>query len=104
MYALAIIDELTPGDLTGGVVVAGTGTITPTGDVGPIGGIQQKMLAAQQQAKAPVFLVPRTNCPEAVHARPKGMRLISVSTLSDALGALAALRHESSGVIHDCTA
>jgi len=101
MYALAIIDLLTPGDLTGGVVVAGTGEIDGKGNVGPIGGIQQKMISARNHG-ATVFLVPSRNCSEAVHAKPKGLRLATVGTLTDALNALAALRHEPGGVIHDC--
>jgi PDZ domain-containing secreted protein len=102
MYALAIIDELTPGDLTGGVVVAGTGEITDDGKVKPIGGVQQKMLSARNKAHASLFLVPTDNCTEAAHARPNGLRLATVGTLKDALNVLAALRHEPGGVIHDC--
>ena len=106
MYTLGIIDRLTPGDLTGGVVVAGTGEIDAEGHVGEIGGIQQKLISARENSKpgASVFLVPKLNCPEAVHAQPKGLRLAMVDTLDDALSALAALRHEPGGVIHDCTA
>jgi PDZ domain-containing protein len=104
MYALSIIDQLTPGDLTGGVVVAGTGEISPDGKVGEIGGITQKMISAHDSPNnATVFLVPHGNCPEAVHAKPKGLRLIDVSTLDDAEKALAALRHDPTGVLHECT-
>ena len=102
MYALGIIDELTPGDLTGGLFVAGTGEIDDNRNVGPIGGIQQKLQGARGDG-ATVFLVPQPNCADAVHTQPKGLRLISVSTLPDALSALAALRHEPGGVIHECT-
>jgi PDZ domain-containing protein len=102
MYALAIIDRLTPGDLTGGVAVAGTGEISDDGKVGPIGGIAQKLLTARSHG-ATVFLVPGQNCSEAAHAKPKGLRLATVNSLSDALSVLAALRHEPGGVIHDCT-
>ncbi|MFL6238393.1 MAG: PDZ domain-containing protein [Actinomycetes bacterium] len=102
MYALGIYDKLTPGDLTGGVFVAGTGTINDNGQVGPIGGIAQKMLGARQQG-ASVFLVPKSNCSEAVGAKPKGLRLVSVATLSEALSALTALRNDAGGTIHDCT-
>ena len=42
MFALGIVDKLTPGDLTGGKFVAGTGTIDDNGKVGPIGGIEMK--------------------------------------------------------------
>ncbi|MDR2986031.1 MAG: PDZ domain-containing protein, partial [Nocardiopsaceae bacterium] len=57
MFALAIIDKLTPGNMTGGKFIAGTGEITVGGLVGPIGGIQQKMAAARA-AGASVFLAP----------------------------------------------
>ena len=61
MFALGIVDKLTPDDLTGGKAIAGTGTITATGEVGPIGGIAQKLLGARQTG-ATVFLVPAGNC------------------------------------------
>src|SRR6266508_3351817 len=60
MWALGLYDLLTPGDLTGGVIVAGTGQIEPDGTVVPIGGVQQK-IAAARDAGATVFLVPRGN-------------------------------------------
>ncbi len=103
MYALSIVEQLTPGDLTGGVVVAGTGEITADGKVGEIGGIQQKLITARDH-HATVFLVPHGNCADAVHAKPKGLRLVDVSTLAEALQALAAVRGDADGVIHDCTA
>ncbi|ACY99260.1 MULTISPECIES: YlbL family protein [Thermomonospora] len=91
MFSLAIVDKLTPGPLTGGKFVAGTGTITPEGRVGPIGGIQQKMIAARQ-AGATIFLTPADNCGDAVPAAPKGLRLVRVETLDGAIKALDALR------------
>ncbi|GII57046.1 hypothetical protein Pth03_54350 [Planotetraspora thailandica] len=91
MFSLGIYDKLTPGSLTGGVSVAGTGTIDPQGDVGPIGGIEQKMVGARR-AGATVFLTPGANCEDAVKAVPKGLRLVKVTTLDDAIKALDALR------------
>ena len=67
MFSLGIYDLLTPGDLTGGKFIAGTGTITVDGKVGAIGGIQQKMSGAKE-AGATVFLVPAGNCDEAAAA------------------------------------
>ncbi len=58
MFALGIIDKMSPGDLTGGRHFAGTGTIDADGDVGPIGGIRQKLYGARD-AGATVFLAPR---------------------------------------------
>lgn len=91
MFALAIIDKLTPMNLTNGTFIAGTGEIEANGTVDPIGGIQQKMAGARA-AGATVFLTPAANCADAAGAVPAGMRLIKVSTLSGALSALAALK------------
>ena len=67
MFSLGVYDTLTPGSLTGGADVAGTGTIDERGRVGPIGGIQQKIVAAAD-AGAKIFLVPPGNCGSASHA------------------------------------
>lgn len=96
MFALGVVDKLTPGALTGGRHIAGTGDIDDAGRVGPIGGIGQKLVGARR-AGASVFLVPAGNCSEARSARPDGLRLVKVSTLGsavDALDALAAQRPE----------
>ncbi|KAB2343395.1 YlbL family protein [Actinomadura rudentiformis] len=90
MFSLAIVDKLTPGALTGGKFIAGTGTITPEGKVGPIGGIQQKMIAARH-AGATVFLTPADNCTDAVAARPDGLRLVRADTLDSAIKSLESL-------------
>ena len=91
MFALAIIDKLTPGNLAGNRFIAGTGEIAANGAVSPIGGIQQKMAGARA-AGATIFLTPAANCPDTAGAVPPGMRLIKVSTLSGAIAALAALK------------
>ncbi|TDD81424.1 PDZ domain-containing protein [Actinomadura darangshiensis] len=90
MFSLAILDKLTPGPLTKGKFIAGTGTITPEGEVGPIGGIQQKMIAARK-AGATAFLTPADNCADAAKARPDGLRLIRADTLHGAVQAINAL-------------
>ncbi|HEX9032489.1 MAG TPA: PDZ domain-containing protein [Streptosporangiaceae bacterium] len=91
MFALAIIDKLTPANLAGGRFVAGTGEIAVDGTVGPIGGIQQKMAGARA-AGATIFLTPAANCPDTAGAVPPGMRLVKVSTLRGAIAALRALK------------
>ncbi len=63
MFALGIIDKLTPANLTDGRFIAGTGEISADGTVSPIGGIQQKMAGARA-AGATVFLTPAANCPD----------------------------------------
>jgi Lon-like protease len=91
MFALGIIDKLTPMNLTGGKFIAGTGEITTTGQVQPIGGIQQKMVAARS-AGATVFLTPAGNCADTAGAVPAGLRIVKVSTLSQAISDLEAIK------------
>jgi PDZ domain-containing protein len=91
MFALGLIDRLTPMNLTGGRFIAGTGEISPNGSVVAIGGIQQKMVGARD-AGATVFLAPAGNCADTVGAVPAGLRVVKVSTLSGAISALQALK------------
>ncbi len=79
MFAMGIYDVLTPGSLTGGKAIAGTGEIDGEGNVSPIGGIQQKLVGAQGDG-AKLFLVPADNCAEALggHYDPDKMRLVKV--------------------------
>lgn len=90
MFALGLVDKLTPGALTGGASVAGTGEINEQGVVGPIGGITMKIIGARRDG-ATVFLVPKANCEDVV-AVPSGIRLVRVDTLHSAVQALEALR------------
>ena len=87
MFALGIIDKLTPGELTGGEDVAGTGEITAAGEVGAIGGIRQKLYGARD-AGAEWFLAPQSNCDEVTGHVPSGITVFAVQTLDDALEAL----------------
>ncbi len=100
MFSLAVVDKLTTGDLAGSTFVAGTGTISLDGKVGPIGGITHKMDAARA-AGATVFLVPAKNCYEA-NSDNTGLRLVKVETLSQAVDALHALT--SGGQLPGCLA
>ena len=90
MFALGIIDKLTPGELNGGKDVAGTGTITGDGTIGPIGGIRQKMYGAVR-AGADYFLAPADNCDEVVGHVPDGLDVFAVGTLDDSLAVLKAV-------------
>lgn len=89
MFSLGIYDTLTPGSLTGGVTVAGTGTIDADGKVGPIGGITQKIAAARETG-ASLFMVPPDNCDEALDAPNGDMRLVRADTMHDARTAIGA--------------
>ena len=93
IFTLAIIDKLTKEDLVKGRNIAGTGTITPSGTVGPIGGIEEKLIGASR-AGATMFLAPALNCPDIRHS-PKGLRVVPVDTLAEALAALRATDPET---------
>lgn len=90
MYALGIVDLLTPNDLTNGHVVAGTGTIAADGTVGGIGGIRQKVVAAEA-AGAEIVLVPESNYEAALTAPIDDIDIVSVGTIDQALAYLEAL-------------
>jgi len=91
MFALGIIDKITPDNLTGGRFIAGTGEIEANGTVEPIGGIQQKMIGARD-AGATIFLAPAGNCSNTAGAVPAGLRVVKVYTLAGAIADLNALK------------
>ncbi|MEN3360969.1 MAG: Lon-like protease [Mycobacteriales bacterium] len=91
MFALGILEKVGPDELTGGKFIAGTGEMSGNGTVGPIGGIQLKMIGAREKG-AVVFLVPKDNCADALAQPPAGLQLIKVGTLHDAVQALKALQ------------
>jgi PDZ domain-containing protein len=100
MLALGIIDKIKPEDLTGGKVIAGTGTIDAAGAVGAIGGVPQKLVAAKK-AGATYFLTPKDNCAEAVANAQPGLPLVRVSSLDEALTALATIRGGQQPILCD---
>jgi PDZ domain-containing protein len=102
MFALGLYDKLTPGDLTGGTFVAGTGTIDDNGKVGPIGGIEMKTVGARGKG-AQYFLTPADNCAAAAKDTPKGLTLVKIGTMDDALGALQDIRAGDTADLPKCT-
>jgi PDZ domain-containing protein len=103
MFALAVYDVLTPGDLTGGKRIAGTGTMEPDESVGPIGGIRQK-LAGARDGGADFFLAPRGNCAEVVDHVPDGLTVVRIDTFSDALDAVRSIAAGTADTLPGCTA
>ncbi|MFC5906650.1 S16 family serine protease [Streptacidiphilus monticola] len=109
MFTLGIVDQLdgngtgkagAAGDLTNGQNVAGTGEIDDSGNVGAVGGVALKTRAAARDG-ATVFLVPRSECSDAKVDTPKGLLLVPVETLNQAVGALKALQnHDAANVPH----
>ncbi|MCB5183122.1 YlbL family protein [Streptomyces antimicrobicus] len=103
MFALGIVDKLTPQDLTGGKFVAGTGTIDDNGKVGPIGGIQMKTIGARA-AGARYFLTPADNCASAAARVPDGLTLVKVDTIADAVQSLEKIGKGDTGALPRCAA
>ena len=103
MLTLGIIDILTPGALTGGEVIAGTGTVDLAGDVGPIGGIAQKM-AGSVRDDAQWFLAPVENCGAVAGNVPDGLEVVAVDTVSEAVGAVEAIAEDRTADLPRCPA
>ncbi|MFF5427219.1 MULTISPECIES: S16 family serine protease [unclassified Streptomyces] len=105
LFSLGIVDKLDgagrAGDLTGGRIVAGTGTIEADGKVGAVGGVSLKTQAAARDG-ATVFVVPKDECAEAKAELPDGMRLIPVTALDDAVTSLRALAQGQEARVPSC--
>jgi PDZ domain-containing protein len=103
IFATAVYDTLTPGALTGGHDISGTGTIDGDGKVGPIGGIQQKIVAAAD-AGAEVFLVPPDNCHAALGAKvdEDEIRLVKAPTLHSAITSLETFAKDQKADLPSC--
>lgn len=96
-FALEVLDQLTQGKLTGGATVAATGELADaSGDVFPIGGVAQKVVAVER-AGAKLFLVPRDNLDEARHKAGRRLRVEPITTVDDALRAMAKLPGSNAG-------
>jgi PDZ domain-containing protein len=103
MFSLGIVDKLTPGSLTGGKFLAGTGTIDDQGKVGPIGGIELKVIAARN-AGAQYFLTPDENCAAAAKDTPKGLTLVKVKTMADAKKSVDKIHAGDTAGLPSCSA
>jgi PDZ domain-containing protein len=103
MFSLGIYDTLTPGSMTGGKTIAGTGTMDAAGNVGPIGGIQQKIVGARD-AGAGLFLVPPDNCADALGAPNGDMRLVEAPTMHSARESIEAWVKDPDADLPTCEA
>lgn len=103
MFALGIMERLTEEDTTGGEVIAGTGTMSMSGDVGAIGGIQQKLAGAKRDG-ATAFLAPVDNCDEVVGHVPEGLTVVPVGTLGEAWAAVTAIGASETADLPTCEA
>ena len=93
---------LTPGPLTGGQDIAGTGTINSAGQVGPIGGIRQKLVGAHDGG-AKWFLAPADDCAEVVGHVPDGLRVVRIATFDEARTAVEAIADKRADSLPTCT-
>lgn len=100
IFALGIYDRITDGDLVGGNVIAGTGTIDPEGVVGPIGGVREKVKGAERDG-ATIFLLPERNCSD-LEGVDTPLTLVSVSTLRDAISALQHIFEGNTAEVPTC--
>ncbi len=103
MFALGIYDILSPGPLTGGKDIAGTGTLAADGSVGPIGGIQQKLVGARDGG-VQWFLAPAANCNEVVGHVPSGLHIVKVTSFDAALAAVKEIAAGTTASLPTCTA
>ncbi len=103
MFALGILDKLTEEDEANGHIIAGTGTMNTRGEVGAIGGIQQKLHGAVRDG-AGYFLAPESNCDEVVGNVPDGLQVVAVSTLEEAWTAVKAIGAGSAADLPACHA
>ena len=103
MFALAIMDKLTPQDELNGAKVAGTGEIYVDGKVYPIGGIQYKLNGARE-AGADYFLAPVANCPDVIGHIPAGLSVYAVNSLTDAYTAIVAIGEGKTDGLLTCSA
>ena len=103
MYTLGLIDKVTGEKLSGGKIIAGTGTMNDKGEVGEIGGIRLKMLGAKRDG-ATWFLAPESNCSSVVGHIPEGLNVVKVSTLQEAYDTLIAIRDGKGASLPQCSA
>lgn len=103
IFTLGIIDRMTPGDMTGGKSIAGTGTISFNGKVGGIGGIRQKMWGALRDG-SDWFLAPSENCDEVFGNVPQGLRVVKVSDVEQARSAVEKIAQGAGDALPTCEA
>ncbi|HEV6953948.1 MAG TPA: PDZ domain-containing protein [Promicromonospora sp.] len=101
MFALGIIDKLTDDDEVNGKVIAGTGTMSPEGTVGPIGGIEQKLYGAARDGAA-WFLAPEANCEQVIGNVPDGLHVVRVATLAEARHAMEQIGRDEGESLPTC--
>lgn len=101
MFALGIIDKMTDGGIVSGVSIAGTGSLSLSGEVIAIGGIVQKMYGAVRDGSE-YFLAPASNCSDVVGAQPSGLQVYAVENLDEAVAAVQAISAGTTSSLTTC--
>ncbi len=101
VFALGVVDTMTQQSLLDGLSVAGTGEISPDGDVGAISGVQQKIAGAREDG-AELFLAPSANCASVVGADAGEMLVVPVDTLDEAVDVLEDVRAGDVDALPSC--
>lgn len=94
IFALGVYDSLTEGSMMGDSHIAGTGTISSNGLVGPIGGVDLKMLAAARDG-VDLFLAPEANCSEIISSQPEDLLVVPVADFTEALSTIEMYQNET---------
>lgn len=102
VFALALVERMTPADLVTAPTAA-TGTMTPDGTVGPIGGVELKMISARRSG-AKWFLAPQQNCSGVAGNIPDGLNVVAVGTLDEAVAALESIADGDTADLPRCPA
>jgi PDZ domain-containing protein len=101
IFSLGLVELLTPEDLLQGRKIAGSGTISPDGRVGAIGGIAEKIIAAKK-AGASILFASKENCDE-IPQKVSGIRVIAISNLDQAVAYLLQREKGDSSGVYGCT-
>ena len=101
IFALGLVELLSPDDLLNGRKIAATGTISAAGRVGAIGGVQEKIVAARA-AGVELLFISRQNCDE-ISGEVDGLKVIAVSTLEEAYLALKGGGNSDFRGVQGCT-
>lgn len=101
IFSLSIIELLSDENILGDEKIAGTGTMSPNGKVGPIGGIRFKLIGAKKQ-NIKWFIMPKSNCTEAMEKPVEGIRSIPVETLKEALEVVEKIKNKQTQNLPVC--
>jgi Lon-like protease len=101
IFALGLTELLTPENILRGRKIAATGTITPEGRVGAIGGVEEKIIAARR-AGVEIIFISRQNCDE-IPQKVEGVQVVAVTSLEEAYQELMKPKNSNFQGVRGCT-